>query len=239
MHVWKMFATLSAVAVLSLAERGSLPVRAQQKIDVNGDAPGNGRNAGAVQVETMAMLPWDFEQGTQGAVKTGKEFLASVLSKSQIETLSEVKTLAGWEEANGTSWSEDKKDLPSPAQMLRTGNKLNVDWVMSGRAVWHTKSVWIGLGPKTKSDCTVDVRIVDVKNKEVVLDAKKVRLDDTAKEDTLKALGTVFVSGLFTMVSGGPKTPHEQRAVQLAMGKAMEPWLLQHMKITKINPNAK
>ena len=39
MHVWKLFITLTAVAFLSLAERGSLPVRAQQKIDVNGDAP--------------------------------------------------------------------------------------------------------------------------------------------------------------------------------------------------------
>jgi len=238
MDVQKRFGLLAAVGMLSVSVIG-LPLRAQQKIDVNADAPGQSKPADGVQVETMAVLPWDFEKGTSGAVKTGKEFLANVLSKSHVETVSEVKALAGWEEANGAAWSEDKKDLPSPAQMLRTGNKLGVDWVMSGRAVWHTKSVWIGLGPKTKSDCTVDVRIVDVKNQIVVLDAKQVRLDDTAKEDTLKALGAVFVSGLFTVVSGGPKTPHEQRAVQLAMGKAMEPWLVQHMKITKINPDSK
>jgi hypothetical protein len=239
MRIQNWFGLITAVAILSLTAWGGLPVSAQQKIDINGDAPDHSKSAEGVQIETMAVLPWDFEKGSSGAVKTGNEFLASVLSKSHVETLSEPRTLAGWEEANSIAWSEDKKDLPSPAQMLRAGNKLGVDWVMAGRAVWHTKSVWIGLGPKTKSDCTVDVRIVDVKNREVVLDAKQVRLDDTAKEDTMKALGAVFVSGLFTMVSGGPKTPHEQRAVQLAMGKAMEPWLVQHMKIAKINPESK
>src|SRR5205823_6457464 len=104
---------------------------------------------------------------------------------------------------------------------------------------WHTKSVWIGLGPKTKSDCTVDVLIVDVRSEEVALDAKQVKMDSTAKEDTLKALGSVFVSGLFTVVSGGPKTPHEQRAVQLATAKAMEPWLIQHLKPAKIDLKGK
>ncbi|MGC8668834.1 MAG: hypothetical protein ACP5VE_12045 [Chthonomonadales bacterium] len=37
--------------------------------------------------------------------------------------------------------------------------------------------------------------------------------------------GTVLLTPLFTVVSGGPKTPHEQRAVQLAIAKAIQPWL--------------
>ncbi|HXG23711.1 MAG TPA: hypothetical protein VNJ09_04080, partial [Chthonomonadales bacterium] len=53
----------------------------------------------------------------------------------------------------------------------------------------------------------------------------KVKMDSTAKEDTLKAAGTILLTPLFTVVSGGPKTPHEQRAVQLAIAKAMQPWL--------------
>jgi hypothetical protein len=67
----------------------------------------------------------------------------------------------------------------------------------------------------------------------------ELKMDSTAKEDTLKALGTVFISGLFTMVSGGPKTPHEQRAASLGIAKALEPWLAQHLKAIKIDPNKK
>jgi hypothetical protein len=80
---------------------------------------------------------------------------------------------------------------------------------------------------------------VDVKKGEVALDARDVRMDSTAKEDALKAIGALFVSSLFTVVSGGPKTPHEQRAVQLATAKAMEPWLATHLKAKKIDPNVK
>jgi hypothetical protein len=125
------------------------------------------------------------------------------------------------------------------AQMLRVGQKLDVDWVMSGSVSWHSRSIWVGLGPKTKSTCTIRVRVVDVKRQEVALDVKDLKMDSTAKEDTLKALGTVFVSGLFTFVSGGPKTPHEQRAVQLGITKALEPWLAQHLKVQKIDLKGK
>ncbi len=190
-------------------------------------------------VETAAILPWHYESGTDGAVKTGKEFLHTLLVKSRVDETSEVKTTAAWEETNGTAWDQAKWTMPSPAQMLRVGQKLGVDWVITGSARWHTKSVWIGLGPKTKSDCTVDCIIVDVKKGEVALDVKDIRMESTAKEDALKAIGAVFVSSLFTVVSGGPKTPHEQRAVQLATAKAMQPWLTTHLKVKKIDPRSK
>jgi hypothetical protein len=126
--------------------------------------------------------------------------------------------------------------LPSPVQLLALGKKWNVRWVIAPRAKWHTRSIWIGFGPKTKSDCTVDILVVDVKNEEVALDARQVRMDSTAKEDPLKVMGTLFVSSLFTVVSGGPKTPHEQRAVQLATAKALQPWLTTHLQKQKLVP---
>jgi hypothetical protein len=207
-------------------------VLGQEKIDT-------GAPPAALHVETMAILPWHYAQGTDGAVKTAKEFLAMLMEKSQVDTTSEVLTTAGWKAANGSGWDDRKEELPTPAEMLRTGKELGVDWVMAGRARWHTKSVWIGFGPKTKSDCTVDALIVDVKSGDVALNARDVRMDDTAKEDPLKVLGAVLISGLFTVVSGGPKTPHEQRAVQLAEGKALLPWLKTHMKSVKIDAKDK
>ena len=192
-----------------------------------------------VKVETIAVLPWSLTQGTDGAKKTAKEFLSVLLTKVKVDAVSEVKTLAAWEETASSEYDTKVTMLPTSAQMLRVGKKLGVDWVMSGSVVWHSRSIWVGLGPKTKSTCTINTRVVDVKSQEVVLDVKDLKMDSTAKEDTLKALGSLFVSGLFTFVSGGPKTPHEQRAVQMGIAKALEPWLAQHLKVTKIDLNSK
>ena len=130
--------------------------------------------------------------------------------------------------------------------LLKLGQELGADWVITGHAAWHTRSIWIGLGPKTKSDCTVDMVIVDVKKKELSLDARQVTMDSTAKEDPLKAaatllFGLVRVEGQLlltlplTVVSGGPKTPREQRAVQLAIAKAIQPWIAIHPRNQKID----
>jgi len=139
----------------------------------------------------------------------------------------------------------ERAGLPTARELLILGEKLGVDWVITGRALWHTRSVWIGLGPKTKSDCTVDMVIVDVKNKELSLDARQVKMGSAPRENPLKA-GTVFLLGaliskgrylsaLPTLVSGGPKTPREQSAVQLAIAEAIRPWLALHPRNRKID----
>jgi len=130
-----------------------------------------------------------------------------------------------WEDGMGKKHDAKRATLPKSAELLKLGQKLDVDWVIAGRAKWHTRSLWVGMGPKTKSDCTVDMLIVDVRKQVVALDAKAVKMDSTAKENTLKAVGAIVLTPLFTVVSGGPKTPHEQRAVQLAIAKAIQPWL--------------
>lgn len=146
----------------------------------------------------------------------------------------EARVAVVWEDMN-LSLDEDWNELPTPKELLSLGEKLGVDWVITGKAEWHTHSIWVGLGPQTKSDCTVDVIVVDVRKREIALDARKVKMDSTAKEDTLKAVGTVLLTPLFTVVSGGPKTPHKQRAVQLAIAKAIQPWLAERPQSPKID----
>ncbi len=224
----RMWATLACVAVAVAGPPASATQAGQAQAGTEG----------TVTVESIAVLPWNYVDGTEGARKTAKDFLTDILAKVRVDRISDVKTVAAWQEMNQTEFVPSKQ-MPTAAQMLRVGQKLGVDWVMAGSAAWHSRSVWVSLGPKTKSTCTVTVRIVDVKRQEVALDVAELKMDSTAKEDTLKALGTVFISGLFTMVSGGPKTPHEQRAASLGIAKALEPWLAQHLKAIKIDPNKK
>lgn len=175
--------------------------------------------------EKIAALPWVYLKGADGAVRTAREFLNTVLTRAQIEVLPEARVTLMWRRGLGHAKDADRTSLPTTKELLRLGRRLGVDWVVTGRAKWHTRSIWVTLGPKTKSDCTVDILIVDVKRAEVALDARGIRMDSTAKEDALKAAGAIILTPLVTMVSGGPKTPHEQRAVQLAITKALQPWL--------------
>lgn len=198
-----------------------------------------------IQTETIAVLPWAFQYGTKTSRETAENFLDKLLVKMGIDKVPEARVRVVWVQCNSgdeggiTDYTPKVGEMPTPAQMLRVGLALHTDWVMAESAAWHSRSIWVGLGPKTKSTCTVCFRIVDVKNRVVALDENNLAVDDTAKEDVLKALGTLFISDLFTVVSGGPKTPHEQRAVELAIAKALQPWIEQHLQHIKIDQNAK
>ena len=209
--------------------------------------------------ESVAVIPWHFSNGTPTARKAAKQFLSELMLKLKINEMSVaivrqtiVEDISGEHPASVAKkpnipegytmlYADILKDaeedftLSTPSQMLRIGKKLNVDWVLSGSADWHSRSIWIALGPKTKSTCTINVRVVDVKNKEVVLDVQNLQMDSTAKEDTLSTFGSLFVSSFFTILSGGPKTPHEIKAVQLGIVKSLQPWIVRHQIITKID----
>ncbi len=201
--------------------------------------------------ETVAILPWIYDDGTPGARKAAKEFLQTLLTKSlyfredSFQFIPEERVVRTWTVDMGHDLALERAGIPTPKELLRLGQKLRVDWVITGHARWHTRSVWIGLGPKTKSDCTVDMVIVDVKKRELSLDARKVKLDSAPREDPLKA-ATVVLLGVatgggrlittlpLTMVSGGPKTPAEQNAAQAAILTAIRPWLALHPHNRKI-----
>jgi len=54
------------------------------------------------------------------------------------------------------------------------------------------------------------------------------RVDGSASStptDAVKAGLDLLLTPLVTFVSGGPKTPHEQRAVQIAVAKALKDWV--------------
>jgi hypothetical protein len=210
-----MNARLIVTAALSLGVAFATAVAAQEQSSPN--------------PKTVALLPVTMTKCTDGARKATKDYLESVITKAGFEIMPVARAVAAARNEGVTTPDEEQfKDLPplpAPKQLLSIGQKLGCDFVIAARATWHTRSIWVSLGPKTKSDCTVDLLIVDVKKQEVALDAKAVRMDSTAKEDALKAAGTVLLTPLFTAVSGGPKTPHETRAGVLAMAKAISPWL--------------
>jgi hypothetical protein len=187
---------------------------------------------GPVPVRRVALLPWTLRDGTETAQKTARDMVQTLFEKVNYEVVPPVRTKTIWEEQLGNAKVVDVVDskgtypeLPSAKSLLALGRKMGVDLVCAGRASWHTKSVWVALGPKTKADCTVDVIIVDVAKEEVALDAKGVKSDNTRTEKGIETAASLFISMGFTALSGGPKTPHQQKSAQNAISLAMEPWL--------------
>ncbi|CAN5458029.1 hypothetical protein BH11ARM2_BH11ARM2_17630 [soil metagenome] len=182
-------------------------------------------------VPTIAVLPIAMKEGTETARETVQKTFKDLLEKSGNQIVEGPSVVAAWQNLGQKPFDEDIEgdetypEMPTPKDLLSLGKKLKVDYVLASRLKWHTKSVWVGLGPKTKADCTIDVTIVDVKKSEISLNATDVKTDSTKKENGLAAAGALLVTPLFTVVSGGPKTPHQQRAGQLAVAKALEPWL--------------
>lgn len=183
-------------------------------------------------VKTIAVLPWIYRGGTDTAIRTANDTLDAFFDKAKCDRIAKVKVISEWQDHLGKSANRENggegdamPELPTPKELLQVGQDLGTDYVCAGRAKWHTKSVWVSLGPKTKAECTVDVEIVDVRNQQVVLDQRGVKADDTKVESGLETAAAVFISMGFTALSGGPKTPHQQKAVQHALALAFEPWL--------------
>jgi hypothetical protein len=183
-------------------------------------------------VRTVALLPFSLAGSTDGGREAANKAIELVFAKANCEVLPQIGTKKIWEEDLKMPQIElapenenDLKPMPSAADLLRLGRILKADYACAGRAKWHTKSVWVSFGPKTKADCTMDVLIVDVAKAEIVLDAKGIKGDSTRKESGLETAGALFLSMGITGLSGGPKDPHHRRAGVMAVGLAFDPWL--------------
>jgi TolB-like protein len=185
----------------------------------------------SADVPKAAVLPFVMKDGTETAVKTAGDLIEAIVEKARLEPMSKIRVASAWEDLGHQPVREVLQgdaafpEMPSPKQLLDLGQKLGVDYVITGRVKWHTKSVWVGLGPKTKADCVVDAMVVDVKSREVALNAEGVKSDSTRKESGLETAGALFVSWGITAFSGGPKTPHQQKAAANAIALSFEPWL--------------
>jgi hypothetical protein len=111
--------------------------------------------------------------------------------------------------------------LAMKRSMVRFGNALHARYVVSAAVGFHSRSIWVDLGPRTCSTATINLKIANVPENRIVYDRKNVRARSDERLDPVKAAADVVFTPLVTAVSGGPKTPREQRAVQIAETRAL------------------
>ena len=204
-------------------------VWAGEPIDESGDRPAP---RVVEPVRKVAIVPMSFFEKDKSsdyktcdnktAINSTKTAISDLLHLANLEIVDEQVASFEW---NKYEASKDPSVLPDPAELLRFGRALDADFVIVGITKWEIKSLWVTLGWKTKAYCHVDALIVDVNRKEVASRAIDAKFDSTKKEQAWETLGTIFVSWIFTGVSGGPKTPHMQRSGEQDWAQVLKPFL--------------
>jgi len=170
----------------------------------------------------VAICPWQFNDGNVTSRTTVTDTLAKILERHGYSVLTQ-----GTVEDSYHSMSHSMRlqnGIPGMDDLGRYARSVNADHLVYGTTSWHTRSIWVGTGPKTISTAEVDLSVYDVGSGKIVYQRHAVGRSDE-RESVLKDIGDVLVTPLITVVSGGPATPREQRAAQIAVARAIRPWI--------------
>ncbi|HLV79466.1 MAG TPA: outer membrane lipoprotein-sorting protein [Chthonomonadaceae bacterium] len=199
---------------------------------------------------TVAILPWSYRNGKDAAVQSAREVCNQLLlntgfnvflikspigamppatpgspHKSQpffASLLNQGRSVVGMDPTN---WAEGSYELPTEEQMAEIGQRLGARYVLAGRAQWRRKDVWVGLSNRTKSICTVDILILDADNQRLVLSARNVEGDSTENKNLFNSITSAISLNPLPLVLPGSVTPQEQHAAEVAIARAVAPWI--------------
>jgi hypothetical protein len=165
-------------------------------------------------------FPFTFHGGDKTSKKTARDSADEVLRRAGFATVPNDVARSAWQ------GPKDRfRDRPSDDALEAYGTRLHASVVLFGDVDWNTRSIWVNLGPKTISTAKVDVYVFDVAAHKIVYKQEGTEGRSDEPENGWKIAADVLITPLVTAVSGGPATPREQRAAQIALGKALHPWV--------------
>jgi len=202
--------------------------------------------------ESVAIVPWNYKNSRAPAIQSANEVCSQLLLGTGFNVFL-IKSATGAMPPPMTGISGSKKQqsafanllttgrnlvtqdapnrdnpvfvLPTADEMIKIGERIHPRFVLAGRAQWRSRNVWIGVSNRIKSICTVDVRILDMNTRQLVLDAHGVEGDSTENKNLYNTFSNILALNPLPLVIPGGVGPYEQRAVTVAIGRAMHPWL--------------
>ena len=172
---------------------------------------------------TVVAYPWAFTNGTETARKSVSRIVGEISKKATYEVVPNDVAYSEWSRADyrmPTSAEPAKKTT-----LQAFGNTVHATYVIYGSVAWHTRSIWVNVGPKTISTATVNVTIMDVATGSTLYEKLGIEGRSDEKSNMLKIAGDILITPLVSAVSGGPAAPQEERAAQIAISKAMVDWV--------------
>ncbi|MES1227689.1 MAG: hypothetical protein ABUL72_03405, partial [Armatimonadota bacterium] len=167
--------------------------------------------------------PWTFENGTDTARETAINTAEEIARKAGYASVPTDVAEAAWKSHNWRTPTYGR--TPTRATLRAFGRAVNADKVLYGSVSWHTRSIWVNLGPRTISTATVNMNVLDVKSGRITFSRNGIEGRSDEDTDNYKLAADVLFTPIVTAVSGGPATPQEQRAVQVAMGVGYHEWV--------------
>ncbi len=169
---------------------------------------------------SAAVYPVVFDKtGTTTSRATAKSAMSEIFRKGGFKLLDDSKAVSAW---RGTGFRAPTVSRPPTTRQLATfGRAAGVRYVCASQVTFHTRSIWVNLGPKTVSNCTISLTIVDASSGKIAYEAIGEGRSDE-RSNGLKVAAAILMTPIITAVSGGPKTPRESRAAQIASARALE-----------------
>lgn len=181
------------------------------------------RSEGGHNRGSLAAYPWVFQNGNVTSRTLAVSTAELIGRRANFASVSNKLAKEAW--SNSGLPTPSYGHLPSKASLRTFGKALKVNRVMYGSVSWHTRSIWVNVGPKTISTATASVYVYDVNSNKVVYRKLNVQGRSDEKTNGWKIAGDVLLTPLVTGVSGGPATPREQRAVEIALRRAYYGWV--------------
>ncbi len=174
---------------------------------------------------TAVVWPIVYSQrsGTTTARHTAVQSVRETLEKGGFTLISQTVAAGTWKHLDLREPTTDRPATTS--DIVKFARAVHARYVVQPMFRFHTRSIWVDIGPRTISTAFVTVRITDASSGRIVYKRVDVQGRSDAKTSILKYAGAVLITPLVTAVSGGPKTPQEQRAVQIAVAYAMHDWV--------------
>jgi hypothetical protein len=183
------------------------------------------QSASAEPKGTAVVYPVVFsrDSGAEGSRKTAVASVREALQKAGYSLASNSAAASVWKRLRIPLPSTDQP--PKARELARFGREMKADFVVSAVFDFHSRSIWVDLGPRTVSTAKASVSVFAVGTGKVVYRKRNAQGRSDEKANAVKIAADVLLTPLVTVVSGGPKTPQEQRAVQIAVARAMQGWL--------------
>jgi hypothetical protein len=212
-----IYSVASVIAIGATVLAVSLPAMAGSSRNQQSDQ-GSNRTRG-----TAVAFPWSFEKGNETSRTMAVSTAEGIARKADYASVPGDVAARAW--GSDGLMEPSYGQMPSNASLEKFGQSLHVSRVIFGQVTWNTRSIWVNAGPKTISTARVNAYVFDVKASKIIYRKKGVEGRSDEKTQGWKIAADVLVTPLVAAVSGGPATPHEQRAVQIALGKAFHDWV--------------
>jgi len=179
----------------------------------------------AQNVHQVAIGPWTFEDGNITSRTMVTDTIRRICEHQGYTVLPQAAIDGSFQSMNPAIGMRGGR--PGLKGLARYASAVQATHLIYGVASWHTRSIWVGTGPKTISTATIDLYVYNAQTGAITYKRKAEGRSDE-KESVLKDVADVILTPLVTVVSGGPATPREQRAAQIALGRALRPWIQRH-----------